>query len=77
MDARARGWDKSQVKTFVKDAIKRNSALWESVPKARVGIISHKFAGIVCGQHSETLSTEQLSTLWHDMLSEAGLLDDI
>lgn len=69
-------WSKQQVKAFTRDAIKSNKALWDVVPSARAGIIAHTFAGVVCGQHAETLSTEEVSALWHGMLTEAGLVDD-
>lgn len=60
---------------FSRDAIKANKALWDVVPGARAGIIAHAFAGVVCGQHAETLKTDAVTELWRDMLNAAGLTD--
>lgn len=70
-----RGWDRAQVRSFVRDAIKMNQAAWDLVPTMRTAIIAQKYAFIVSGQVVDTIATAKLTTLWTDMLKCAGLTD--
>jgi hypothetical protein len=71
-----RGWDKAQVRSYVRDAIADHRAAWDLVPSLRQAIIAQKYAVIVSGQAIEMIATEKLTNLWTDMLEAAGLLGE-
>lgn len=74
--ASTRGWDRAQVRSFVRDAIAQHRDAWHLVPSLRTAIIAQKYAAIVSGQATETIATEKLSALWTDMLEAADLLGE-
>lgn len=69
-------WDKSQVKSFVKQAKGKYGSAWQFLSyEQKKGAIALQFTMVVVGQAIATLNTEDMSELFTNMLVEAGLSD--
>lgn len=68
------GFMKGQVTTFVKAVRKNTGDAWDwMVPMVQEALIAQKALSIMSGQASETVRTDAINDLYHEMLVEAGL----
>ena len=70
-------WDKRQVKEFVKQVRKDCGDGWKFlVPDIRKALIAERAFHVARGQAAESVSVDAMDKLYHDMMVEAGLMED-
>ena len=68
------GWDKRQVRDFVRDVRKSIGGGWEWLtPAVKRALVAERAFAIVRSQARETVAVDAMDQLLADMLQEAGL----
>lgn len=69
------GWSKEQARNFARKVVKTHPNVWDWInAETRQALIDAECLSIVSGQHSETVRTDEITSLRREMHRAAGLI---